>query len=224
MVEVFYIILISQKFDQKPTILKGGHGRPRRSGVKVDPGRHRGQATRYKAHFHHRAQKEKKENVPLLQFHYSFFFLFFLLREKFGCRCWCGLRHCWRVVVAVSPWVFPGFARLGKLSQTSDRLYSCGFADRQSRPWSATGAGGFEVLIANCKLQITGHIWSGTTDVARDFQRPACKAASGKFLGQLSQTSGRLHSHGPGDWRRFFRCGGGGYLLMGLGSQKKSGN
>ena len=24
----------------------------------------------------------------------------------------------------------------------------------QSRPWSATGAGGFEVLIANCKLQI----------------------------------------------------------------------
>ena len=39
------------------------------------------------------------------------------------------------------------------MSQTSDRLYSCGFPDRQSRPWSATGAGGFEVLIANCKLQ-----------------------------------------------------------------------
>ena len=76
------------------------------------------------------------------------------MREKFGCRCWCGLRHCWRVVVAVSPWVFPGFARLGQLSQTSDRLYSCGFPDRQSRPSSATGAGGFEVLIANCKLQI----------------------------------------------------------------------
>ena len=64
-----------------------------------------------------------------------------LLREK--CWCWCGLRHCWRVVVAVSPWVFPGFARLGKLSQTSDRLNSCGFPDRQSRPSSATGAGGF---------------------------------------------------------------------------------
>ena len=32
-----------------------GHGRPRRSGVKVDPGRHRGQATRYK-----NGQKEKK--------------------------------------------------------------------------------------------------------------------------------------------------------------------
>jgi len=39
------------------------------------------------------------------------------------------------------------------LSQTSDRLYSCGFPDRQSRPWSATGAGGFEVLIANRKSQ-----------------------------------------------------------------------
>ena len=38
-----------------------GHGRPRRSGVKVDPGRHRGQDTRYAAHSHARAQKEKKE-------------------------------------------------------------------------------------------------------------------------------------------------------------------
>jgi hypothetical protein len=56
-------------------------------------------------------------------------------------------------VVAISPWVFPGSAGLGQLSQTSDRLYSCGFPDRQSRPWSATGAGGFEVLIANCKLR-----------------------------------------------------------------------
>ena len=37
----------------------------------------------------------------------------------------------------------PSLAGSGKLSQTSDRLYSCGFADRQSRPWSATGAGGF---------------------------------------------------------------------------------
>ena len=26
-------------------------------------------------------------------------------------------------------------------------------------------------------------------------------------VGKLRQTSGRLHSHGPGDWRRFFRCG-----------------
>jgi len=57
------------------------------------------------------------------------------------------------VVVAISPWVFPGFAGLGQLSQTSDRLTSCGFADWQSRPSSATGAGGFEVLIANCKLE-----------------------------------------------------------------------
>ena len=56
-------------------------------------------------------------------------------------------------MVAISPWVFPGFAGLGQLSQTSDRLYSCGFADRQCRPSSATGAGGFEVIIANCKLQ-----------------------------------------------------------------------
>ena len=71
--------------------------------------------------------------------HYSIFF--FLLREK--CWCWCGLRHCWRVVVAVPPWVFSGFAGLGQLSQTSDRLTSCGFPDRQSRPSSATGAGGF---------------------------------------------------------------------------------
>ena len=55
-------------------------------------------------------------------------------------------------MVAVSPWVFPGFARLGQLSQTSDRLYSCDFPDWQSRPSSATGAGGFEVLIANCKV------------------------------------------------------------------------
>ena len=27
-------------------------------------------------------------------------------------------------------------------------------------------------------------------------------------VGKLRQTSGRLHSHGPGDWRRFFRRGG----------------
>ena len=53
------------------------------------------------------------------------------------------LRHCWRVVVAVPPWVFPGLAGLGKLRVTSDRLNSCGLADRQSRPSSATGAGGF---------------------------------------------------------------------------------
>ena len=52
-----------------------GHGRPRRSGVKVDPGRHRGQDTRYNAHFHARAQKEKKEKFF---FHYSN--IFFLLR------------------------------------------------------------------------------------------------------------------------------------------------
>ena len=48
----------------------------------------------------------------------------------------------------------PSLARGGKLSQTSDRLYSCGFADWQSRPSSATGAGGFEVLIANCKIEV----------------------------------------------------------------------
>ena len=36
----------------------------------------------------------------------------------------------------------PSLAGSGKLSQTSDRLTSCGFADWQSRPSSATGAGG----------------------------------------------------------------------------------
>ena len=62
----------------------------------------------------------------------------------------------WRLRAVATPALgIPSLARGGKLSQTSDRLYSCGFADRQSRPWSATGAGGFEVLIANCKkLQI----------------------------------------------------------------------
>ena len=60
----------------------------------------------------------------------------------------------WRLrAVATHALGIPSLARGGKLSQTSDRLYSCGFPDRQSRPWSATGAGGFEVLIANCKLQ-----------------------------------------------------------------------
>ena len=49
----------------------------------------------------------------------------------------------------------PSLAWADELSQTRDRLASCGFPDRQSRPSSATGAGGFEVLIANCKLQIS---------------------------------------------------------------------
>ena len=40
-------------------------------------------------------------------------------------------------------------------------------------------------------------------------------------VGKLRQTSGRLHSHGPRDWRRFFRCGGGGFLLMGIGKSQK---
>ena len=60
--------------------------------------------------------------------------------------------HRWRLrAVATLALGFPSLVGGGKLSQTSDRLYSCGFPDRQSRPWSATGAGGFEVLIANCK-------------------------------------------------------------------------
>jgi len=66
---------------------------------------------------------------------------------------WC---HRWRMEIESGgrPALgIPSLAREGKLSQTSDRLYSCGFPDRQSRPWSATGAGGFEVLIANCKLR-----------------------------------------------------------------------
>ena len=54
----------------------------------------------------------------------------------------------------------PSLAWADKLSQTSDRLYSCGFPDRQSRPWSATGAGGFEVLIANCKSEDPKRIFS----------------------------------------------------------------
>jgi hypothetical protein len=57
--------------------------------------------------------------------------------------------HRWRLEIESGgysrPLGIPSLARGGKLSQTSDRLYSCGFADRQSRPSSATGAGGFEV-------------------------------------------------------------------------------
>ena len=41
---------------------------------------------------------------------------------------------------------FPSLAGGGKWRETSDRLNPCGFADRQSRPWSAAGAGGFEVI------------------------------------------------------------------------------
>jgi hypothetical protein len=40
----------------------------------------------------------------------------------------------------------PGYSQLGEVGQIepemSDRLNSCGLADRQRRPWSATGAGG----------------------------------------------------------------------------------
>ena len=50
----------------------------------------------------------------------------------------------WRLRAVATPALgIPSLARGGKLSQASDRLYSCGFADRRSRPWSATGAGGF---------------------------------------------------------------------------------
>ena len=50
-----------------------------------------------------------------------------------------------------------------------------------------------------------GHVWrGGKTDVARDLWRAACKATSGKFLGKWRQTSGRLNSRGPPDWRSQF--------------------
>jgi len=50
----------------------------------------------------------------------------------------------WRLrAVATLALGIPSLAGGGKLSQTSDRLTSCGFADWQSRPSSATGAGGF---------------------------------------------------------------------------------
>ena len=124
-----------------------GHGRPRRSGVKVDPGRHRGQATRYK--------KEKRRKKEKKHFHHH---NFFLEREILGGGevGWRGAPVTagdWRLRAVATPALgIPSLARGGKLSQTSDRLYSCGFPDRQSRPSSATGAGGFEVLIANCKI------------------------------------------------------------------------
>ena len=46
-----------------------GHGRPRRSGVKVDPGRHRGQATGYKKTFPSSGTKREKgdPDCPLRQ-------------------------------------------------------------------------------------------------------------------------------------------------------------
>ena len=129
-------------------------------------------------------------------------------------------------MVAISPWVFPGFAGLGQLSQTSDRLYSCGFADRQSRPWSATGAGGFEVLIANCKFierEILGGGevgWRGAAPVTAGDWRLRAVATLALGIpslvggGKLSQTSDRLVSCGLVDGRRLFSgCGGGGRLL-----------
>ena len=94
-----------------------GHGRPRRSGVKVDPGRHRGQDTRYNAHFHARAQKEKKEKWAKKE---KFTHFFFLLREEIlG-----GGKVGWRV--ALSPlengdrerWPpRPGYSQLGGVGQ-----------------------------------------------------------------------------------------------------------
>ena len=59
--------------------------------------------------------------------------------------------HRWRLEIesgGYSPWVFPAW-REGKLSQTSDRLYSA--ASRTGRPYSsATGAGEKSI---NSKLQ-----------------------------------------------------------------------
>ena len=82
-----------------------GHGRPRRSGVKVDPGRHRRQDTRYDAYFHARAQKEKKENS---QFRFSsdsyihkIFFFFIERRNSIGGRRLDGGVPCrrWRMEI-----------------------------------------------------------------------------------------------------------------------------
>ena len=54
--------------------------------------------------------------------------------------------------VAVTPWVYPGFAWLGQLSQTGDRLYSCGLRTGRAVP-ECDGGGRKRVLIANSKLQ-----------------------------------------------------------------------
>ena len=59
----------------------------------------------------------------------------------------------WRLrAVATQALGFPSLAGGGKWRETSDRLNPCGFADRQSRPWSAAGAGGFEVITAKDKI------------------------------------------------------------------------
>ena len=77
-------------------------------------------------------------------------FFFFLLREEIlggGEVGWRGApvtAGAWRLRAVATPALgIPRLARGGKLSQTSDRLYSCGFPDRQNCPSSATGAGGF---------------------------------------------------------------------------------
>ena len=61
----------------------------------------------------------------------------------------------WRLkAVATQALGFPSLAGGGKWRETSDRLNPCGFADRQSRPWSAAGAGGFEVITAKCEKKM----------------------------------------------------------------------
>ena len=71
-------------------------------------------------------------------------FFFFIEREVLVLVC--SPDHRWRMEIesgGTRALGIPSLAWADKLSQTSDRLYSCGFADWQSRPSSATGAGGF---------------------------------------------------------------------------------
>jgi len=55
--------------------------------------------------------------------------------------------HRWRMEIENGGYSRPGYSQLGGRGQVepemSGRFNSCGLADRQSRPWSATGAGGF---------------------------------------------------------------------------------
>ena len=85
----------------------------------------------------------------------------------------------WRLrAVATLALGFPSLVGGGKLSQTSDRLTSCGFADWQSRPSSATGAGGFEVLIANCKIEHKRdhHDFTPSNTLKTDWAIPGARA------------------------------------------------
>ena len=58
-----------------------GHDRPRRSGVKVDPGRHRGQATRYLLISIFGHKRRKRSFIDFSSDNHYFFFFFERERE-----------------------------------------------------------------------------------------------------------------------------------------------